>query len=121
MPDPQMTFQRPRGAQASAVCRPIQEHYSGLKVHVRHPGEQMNGSLPCVQGSEFCKYSDFGERVDSVEISGLARLLNRLERSQLTIFSNSKEAPSKKFVISITMTWNTAQIERKISLEHVQI
>lgn len=56
-----------------------------------------------------------------MEISGLARLLDHLIRSQLTIFSNSKEAPFKNSIISITMTWNTAQIERKISLEHVQI
>ena len=81
----------------------------------------MNGSLPCVQGSKFCKYSDFGERVDSVEILGLTRLLDHLIRSQLTIFSISTEAPSKNSVISITMTWNTAQIERKTSLEYVQI
>lgn len=116
-----MIFQRPRCAQASVVCRPIQEQYSGLKVRVQYLGEQMNGSLPCVQGSEFCKYSDFGERVDSVDISGLACLLNDLKRSQLTIFSNSNEAPSRNSVISITMTWNTAQIERKVSLENVQI
>lgn len=103
------------------MCRPIQEQYSGLKVRVQYLGEQMNGSLPCVQGSEFCKYSDFGERVDSVDISGLACLLNDLKRSQLTIFSNSNEAPSRNSVISITMTWNTAQIERKVSLENVQI
>ena len=105
----------------SAVCRPIQEQYSGLIVHVRYPGEQMYDSLPCVQGSEFCKYSDFGERVDSVKVLGLARLLNHLKRSQLTIFSNSKEAPSRNSVISVTMTWNTAQMERKTSQEHVQI
>lgn len=115
-----MLAQHPRDVSAFLGCRSIQKRNPKLKAHVLHPDGRLNGNFPRVRGSEFYKYLDFGERVDSVKLSGLARLLGYLILSQLTIFSNSKETPSRKPVISRTTTWNNAQIERKVSLGHDQ-
>ena len=85
-----MISQRPKDVPAFAECRSIWKVNAGLKANVSHLGERLNGNLPYAQDSEFCKYLDFGERVDSVDVSATAHSLINITRSQLTILSNSK-------------------------------
>ncbi len=76
--DPRMVSQHPRDVSAFVERRSTRKRNPEPKAHALNPDERLNGNLRCAQGSEFCKSLDFGERVDSVKVSGLARSPARL-------------------------------------------